>query len=75
MVCVKPPPVPVMVTATGPPNVAVAEAASVSVLVFPVVLFGLKLAVTPLGKPLALKVTALVKFVRLMLIVFVTLAP
>jgi len=75
VVCVRPPPVPLMVTVTGPPSAAVADAASVSTLLFPVVLFGLKEAVTPLGKPLALRVTALVKLVRAIVIVLVVLLP
>jgi hypothetical protein len=75
VVRVRPPPVPVIVTVTGPPSVAVLEAASVSVLLLPVVLLGLKVAVTPVGKPLALNVTALVKLVRVMLIVLVPLVP
>jgi hypothetical protein len=45
-----------MVTAVAAPTVAVADAVKVTVLA-PVVEAGLKLAVTPLGKPLALKVT------------------
>jgi hypothetical protein len=55
--------------------VAVLEAASVSVLLLPVVLLGLKVAVTPVGRPLALNVTALVKLVRVIVIVLVPLAP
>src|SRR5271154_608817 len=53
--------VPVTVT-VAVPTVAVAEAVKVSVLpVEPVTVAGLKLAVTPAGRPLALKATALLK--------------
>jgi hypothetical protein len=53
--------VPVMVTVAGP-TVAVPDAVKVSVLpVDPVTEAGLKLAVTPVGRPLAVKVTAPVK--------------
>jgi hypothetical protein len=58
-VCVSEPLVPVMVTVACP-VAAVAEAVNVSVLV-PVVEVGLKLAVTPLGRPLALRATLPVK--------------
>ena len=78
VVCVVLPPVPVTVTVTGPPTVAVLEAVSVSMLLVPVVLVvvGLKLAVTPLGKPLAVKVIALANPpIRVMVIVLVPLAP
>jgi hypothetical protein len=51
------PEVPVMVTATGPPTAAVALAVSVNTLE-PVAGLVAKPAVTPLGKPLAAKVTA-----------------
>jgi hypothetical protein len=47
-----------MVTVAGP-SVAVAEAVKVTVLLVPVVEAGLKLAVTPAGKPLAPNATAL----------------
>jgi hypothetical protein len=57
------------------PKAAVLEAASVRVLLPPVVEAGLKLAVTPLGNPLALKVTLLVKMARLIVIVLVPFAP
>jgi hypothetical protein len=53
---VRPPPVAVIVTIAGP-RVAVAEAVRVIALLVPVVEGGLKLAVTPLGNPLALKAT------------------
>jgi len=43
------------------PNMAVPEAVKVTVELVPVVEGGLKVAVTPLGNPLALKVTLLVK--------------
>jgi len=58
-VCVSEPLVPVTVTVAAP-VAAVAEAVKVRVLV-PVVDVGLKLAVTPLGKPLALRATLPVK--------------
>jgi hypothetical protein len=51
------PEVPVMVTVTGPPTVALLLAISVSTLVPVVVELGLKLAVTPVGSPVALRVT------------------
>ena len=46
-----------MVTVAGP-SVAVVEAVKVTVLLVPVVEAGLKLGVTPVGKPLALNATA-----------------
>ena len=46
-----------MVTVAGP-RVAVLEAVKVKVLLVPVVEAGLKLGVTPVGKPLALNATA-----------------
>jgi hypothetical protein len=60
VVCVRLPEVPVIVTAVGPPIVAVPLAVSVSVLEFVglVVLVGLKAAVTPLGRPEATRLTA-----------------
>jgi hypothetical protein len=67
--------VPVTVTVAAP-RVAVLEAAKVSVALFPVVEVGLKLAVTPLGNPLALKATLPVKPpVRVIVIVLAPLAP
>ena len=72
-----PPPVPVTVTVVVP-VVAVDAAVSVSTLLVPVVLVvvGLKLAVTPLGKPLAVNDTALANpFKRVMEIVLVPLDP
>ena len=54
------PEVPVMVTVAAP-AAAVLDAVSVSVEVVPVADAGLKLAVTPLGNPLAVKATAPVK--------------
>jgi len=75
VVRVRPPPVPVTVTAPAP-RVAVLEALKVSVLLVPVVEVGLKLALTPLGNPLALKATLLVNpFRRVMVIALVPLAP
>jgi hypothetical protein len=55
---VNPPPVAVMVTFVEP-NVAALEAVKFTVLLVPVVDGGLKLAVTPLGNPPALKATLL----------------
>jgi hypothetical protein len=70
-----PPPVPVIVTVAGP-VVAVLEAVKVSVLLFPVVEAGLKAAVTPLGKPLAVRATLLVNPpLRAIAIVELPLAP
>jgi len=66
--------VPVTVTVTVP-VIAVLLAVSVNVLV-PVVLFGLKEAVTPLGRPEADKLTLPLKpFCGLTVIVLVPLAP
>jgi hypothetical protein len=71
---VSPPPVPVIVTVAGP-IVAAFEAVSVSALLVPGAEAGLKLAVTPLGAPLALNVTLPVKPpVRAIAIVLVPLA-
>jgi hypothetical protein len=44
-------------------------------MLFPVVEPGVKLAVTPLGNPLAVQETADVKLVRVMLIVLVPFVP
>jgi hypothetical protein len=75
VVRVRPPPVPVTVT-TAVPRVAVAEAAKVNVLLVPVAEAGLKLAVTPLGSPLALNATAPVKPPLLVIVIaLVPLAP
>jgi hypothetical protein len=69
------PPVPVTVTVAAP-RVAVPEAVNVNTLLVPVAEAGLKLALTPLGNPLALKATAPVKPpVRVIVIVLVPLAP
>jgi hypothetical protein len=60
------------------PAAAVLDAANVSTLLVPVVVVvaGLKLAVTPLGRPLAVNDTAPAKpFKRAMVIVLVPLAP
>jgi hypothetical protein len=57
VVSVSEPEVPVMVTVTGPPTVAVLDAVKVNTLVLAVVGLGLKLAVTPLGRPVAERVT------------------
>jgi len=68
------PDVPVTVTVAGP-VVAVPLAASVNVLVL-AVLVGLKVAVTPLGKPLAAKLTLPLKpFSELTVMVLVPLFP
>src|SRR5262245_55877900 len=75
VVRVKPPPVPVTITVAGP-VAAVVEAARVRVVLVPVVEVGLKLAVTPLGRPLALKATLPVNpFKRVTVMVLVPLAP
>jgi hypothetical protein len=72
---VNPPPTPVIATVAGP-VVAVLEAVSVNTLLAPVAGFTLKLAVTPAGNPLALKVTASVNPpLRVTVIVLVPLAP
>ena len=72
---VSPPPVPVTVTLTIP-VAAVADAVRVSVLLVPVTDAGLKVAVTPLGNPLALKATAEEKPpLRVIVIALVPLAP
>src|SRR6185369_11070059 len=74
VVRVSPPPVPVMVTLVGP-GPAVVEAVKVTTLLAPVAEAGLKVAVTPEGRPLALRATADVKLVRAMPIVLVAAAP
>src|SRR5262245_30753506 len=75
VVRVRPPPVPVTVTAPAP-RVAAPEAVNVNTLLVPVAEAGLKLALTPLGNPLALKATLPVKPpVRVIVIVLVPLAP
>jgi hypothetical protein len=75
VVLVRPPPVPVIVTVAAP-VVAVADAASVTTVLVPVVEIGLNDAVTPPGNPLALNATLLVKpFSRVTVIVLVPLAP
>ena len=59
------------------PKVAVLEAVKVRTLLFPVVVVvaGLKLAVTPVGNPLAVNATVLAKpFKRVIVIVLVPLA-
>jgi len=66
--------VPVTVT-VAEPRAAEFDTASVSVLLPPVVEAGLKLAVTPLGNPLAPKATLLLKLARLIVIVLVPFAP
>jgi hypothetical protein len=68
-------PLPPVTVTVAEPKVAVIEAASVRVLLPPVVEAGLKLAVTPLGNPLALKATLLVKLARLIVIVLAPLDP
>jgi hypothetical protein len=76
-VCESVPLVPVTVTVVEP-AAAVLEAESVSTLLVPVVVVvaGLKLAVTPLGRPLAVNETAPVKPLRrVMAIVLVPLPP
>jgi hypothetical protein len=72
---VKPPPAPVAVMFTVP-IVAALDAASVNVLLVPVVEAGLKVAVTPLGSPVALKATLLANPpVRAIVIALAPLAP
>src|SRR5262249_7381934 len=72
---VRPPPDPVTVTVTAP-IVAALDAVNVNTLLVPVAEAGLKLAVTPLGNPLALKATAPVKPpLRVIVIALVPLAP
>lgn len=68
---------PVIVIVTGPPSVAELLAVSVRVLELVAVGFGLKLAVTPLGNPLAVRLTPPVKpFAGVIVIVSVlSLAP
>jgi hypothetical protein len=64
-----------MVTVAGP-SVAVVEAVKVTVLLVPVVEAGLKLGVTPAGKPLALSATALENPpARVIVITLVAFAP
>jgi hypothetical protein len=71
----RPPPEPLIFTLKVP-VAAAPEAASVSALLPPVVEAGLNVAVTPLGNPVALKTTPLVKPpLRVMVIVLVPLAP
>jgi hypothetical protein len=77
VVCVSVPLAPVIVTVEEP-GAAVLAAVSVTTVLVPVVavVAGLKLAVTPVGKPLAVNVTAAANPpVRVMLIVLVPLAP
>src|SRR5262245_44471469 len=75
VVRVRLPPVPLTVTVERP-VVAVLEAVRVKVVLAPVVEAGEKLAVTPLGRPLAVKATLPVKPpVRVIAIVLVTLDP
>src|SRR5262245_30992762 len=75
VVRVRPPPVPVTVTAAAPRQAA-PEAVNVNTLLVPVAEAGLKLALTPLGNPLAPKATLLVKPpVRAIVIVLAPLAP
>src|SRR5262249_35060189 len=75
VVRVRPPPVPVTATVAAP-TVAALDAVNVNTLLVPVVEAGLKLAVTPLGSPLALKATAPVKPPkRVIAIATVPLAP
>ena len=65
-----------MIVTVAAPRVAVAETARLSVTLFPVVEVGVKVAVTPLGRPLALKATLPVKPpVRVIVMALVPLAP
>ena len=68
------PETPVIVTVAAP-SVAVLEAVSVSVLALPVVGSGPSVALTPAGRPLALRSTEPVKLVRMMLTVLDAEAP
>ena len=69
------PEVPVSVTFAAP-SVAVLDAVNVAVTELPVVAVdGLNATVTPLGRPVAAKLTAPVKLVRVMAIVDAPLAP
>src|SRR5215813_5828282 len=75
VVLVRPPPVPVTVTVAAP-RVAVPEAVNVNTLLVPVAEAGLKLAVAPLGNPVALKAALPVKApVGVIVVVRVPLAP
>ena len=73
-VCVRDPLTPVMVT-VATPIAAVLEAVNVSVLVPAVVEAGLKLAVMPLGNPLALKATLPVKLLRWLIVIALVAVP
>ena len=68
-----------MVTVTGPPSVAVAEAVSVTTLVVPVVVVvcGTNAAVTPVGKPVAVKATVLANPLRraMVIVLLLPVAP
>jgi hypothetical protein len=67
--------VPVIVTVAGPVT-AVADAVKVTTLLLPVADCGLKLALTPVGKPLAVNATVPANPpVRAMAIVLVAVAP
>ena len=75
VVCVREPDVPVTVTGIGPPIIAEVLAASANVLVV-VVLEGTNVAVTPLGKPEAAKLTVPVNpLAGVTIIVLVPLLP
>ena len=75
VVRVRPPPVPVTVIVAAP-RLAVAAAVKVTMVLLPVVETGSNAAVTPAGRPAALKATAPVKpFVRVMVTVLVADAP
>src|SRR4026209_1314215 len=69
------PPVPLIVTFTGPPVVAVAAAVKVTTLLLPVAGSLLKTAVTPVGRPIALRSTESVKLVRVMVMVLGEVDP
>jgi len=71
---VSPPPVPVTVRGYVPGS-AEDETATVAVLVVPVVVSGSKLAVTPAGSPLTVRLTLPVNWVRLMVIALAPLDP
>ena len=64
-----------MIVNVALPTVALDAAVTVSVELFPVVLVGLRVAVTPVGAPVTASATSPVKFVRVMFTAAVPLAP
>src|SRR5262245_30841589 len=70
------PPETALIVTVAAPSVAEVEAVKVATTELPVVaVAGLNATVTPLGRPVALIVTAPVKLVRLIVMVLVPLAP